>query len=136
MLSADDDGRWITSFYEYIEDKRAKEAFALLIGTFACLGKFRCGRKPQGEVRSVGIEVDGECLYTIIPAKKWVTFQWRPPVTRTKRFRVALLRNEFPEGFTDSAQKEHWSVRVACLEDALKLLRVLNVDSSLATERR
>ncbi|MNC82413.1 hypothetical protein D3C75_1359140 [compost metagenome] len=62
-------------------------------------------------------------------AKQWLTFQWRPTVTRTKRYRSAHLRSQFPDSFTDTAQADHWSVKITSLDDALRLLLILDLES-------
>ena len=127
MLSHGEDTAWIGEFYDHISDGGVKEAFALLIGTFSCLKGVTCGRKAQGEVRSVGIKIAGECLFALMPAKDWLTFQWRPPVTRTKRYSESHLHSQFPESFTSTAQVEHWSVKITSIEDARLLLLILEL---------
>lgn len=128
MLKSAEDSGWITEFYEYIQDGGAKEAFALLIGTFACLKDVSCGRKPQGDVLSVGLVVDGEHWFAIMPTRKSLTFQWRPPATRTERYSRDHLRAQFPKSFTDTAQAEHWSVKISSIEESLLLLLILDLD--------
>lgn len=127
MLKSGEDSGWITEFYEYIQEGGAKEAFALLIGTFACLKEVSCGRKRQGDVLSVGLKVNGKTWFAIMPAKKSLTFQWRPPVTKTKRYSQDHLRSQFPNSFTDTAQAEHWSVKITSIEEALLLLLILDL---------
>ncbi|WP_332774279.1 hypothetical protein [Pseudomonas sp. ESBL1] len=126
MLKIGEDTTWIGEYYTYINDGCAKEAFALLIGTLACMKSVSCYRKPQGEVRSVGIDVDGECWFALMPTQEWLTFQWRPPVTRRNRYSDSHLRSQFPDSFT-AVQGDHWSVRIESIEDALHLLLILDL---------
>ncbi|MNJ63663.1 hypothetical protein D3C77_595790 [compost metagenome] len=128
MLKATEDMRWMSDFYEYIDCLSVQRAFALLIGVFTCSKKVTCGRKAQGEVRTVGLEVNGECWFTIMPAKEWLTFQWRPPATNKDNYNPDKVRAEFPGSFTDTAQAGHWSVKITSIEEALSLLGVLGFD--------
>jgi len=126
MLKIGEDTAWMSDYYDYIRDGGVKEAYALLIGTLACMKSVTCYRKPQGEVRSVGIEVGGECWFAFMPTQDWLTFQWRPPVIRSKRYREAHLRSQFPDSFT-LPQDEHWAVRIKTIEDSLRLLLILDL---------
>lgn len=127
MLKGAEDSERITEFYEYIQDGGAKEAFALLIGTFACLRTFSCGVKPQGNVRSIGLEISGECWFAIMVTQKSLTFQWRPPITRTQRYDQDQLRAQFPSSFTSTSQDGHWAVKIRSIEEALLLLLILDL---------
>ena len=129
MLKAGASTEWTCDFYRYITDGEVREAFALLVGSLACAEGVTCARRDQGEVRSVGIEVDGECWFALMVAREWLTFQWRPPVTRTNQYRSAHLRSQFPDSFTDTAQADHWSIKITSLDDALRLLLILDIDT-------
>ncbi|MFJ4157516.1 hypothetical protein ACIPZF_22290 [Pseudomonas sp. NPDC089752] len=126
MLKSGEDTTWMGEYYDYIRDGCAKEAYALLIGTLVCMKSVSCYRKPQGEVRSVGIHVDGECGFALMPTQKWLTFQWRPPVTRAQRYSADHVRSRFPDSFM-LPQHEHWAVRIKTIEDALLLLLILDL---------
>lgn len=129
MLKAGASTEWTCDFHRYITDGEVREAFALLVGSLACAKGVTCASKDQGEVRSVGIEVDGECWFALMVARKWLTFQWRPPVTTTKKYRAEHLRSQFPDSFTDTAQDDHWSIKITSLDDALRLLLILDITS-------
>ena len=55
MLKGAEDSERIAEFYEYIQDGGVREAFALLVGTFACLKSVSCRTAKQGKVRSFAV---------------------------------------------------------------------------------
>lgn len=128
MLKGAEDSERIAEFYEYIQSAEVKEAFALLVGTFTCLGKVTCRVSPQETVGSVALDLDGAWCFSIMPSQKRLVFQWRPPVIKMKLYSKDALKAQFPESFTDDSHKtgdEHWAIKVLSRDDALLLLRTL-----------
>lgn len=131
MLKGAEDSERIAEFYEYIQDGEVKEAFALLVGTFTCLKGVSCRVTPSKKVRSIAVDLDGKWCFSIMPSRKKLVFQWRPPVIKMKRYKKDRLKVQFPDSFTDDAHKaddEHWAIKVKSLDDALLLLLILGLN--------
>jgi hypothetical protein len=130
MLRDVKDSERITEFYEYIKDDKVKEAFALLIGILTCIKEAAWRVSPQKKVRSIAVDLNGAWCFSIMPSKKRLTFQWRPPVIKMKLYDKEKLKLQFPESFTDDSHKdndEHWAVKVESYDDASQILRMLNL---------
>jgi len=130
MLKGAEDSERITEFYEYIQDGGAREAFALLIGTFTCLKSVSCRTAKQGKVRSVSVSQGDAWCFSIMPSRKRLLFHWRPPVVDRYRPQIEAIRALFPENFTDKSHKdaEHWAISIESIEEALRLLLILDLN--------
>ncbi|WP_242199519.1 MULTISPECIES: hypothetical protein [unclassified Pseudomonas] len=130
MLEGPDDSERIAEFYEYIRVGGAREAFALLVGTFTCLKSVSCSTAKQGKVRSVAVRQGGAWCFSIMPSRKRLLFHWRPPVVDRYRTQIAATKALFPESFTDNSHKdaEHWAISIQSIEDAMRLLLILDVN--------
>ena len=129
MLKGAEDSERIAEFYEYIQDGGVKEAFALLVGTFTCLKSVSCRTARQGKVRSIAVShVDAWC-FSIMPSRKKLLFHWRPPVVDRYRSQIEAIKALFPNTFTDRSHKdfEHWAISIESIEEALRLLLVLDL---------
>ena len=130
MLKGAENSERIAEFYEYIQDGEVKEAFALLVGTFTCLKGVSC-RVTSQKVRSIAVDLDGKWCFSIMPSRKKLVFQWRPPVIKMKRYKKDRLKAQFPDSFIDDSHKaddEHWAIKVKSLDDALLLLLILGLN--------
>lgn len=129
MLKGAEDSERIAEFYEYIQDGGVREAFALLVGTFTCLKSVSCSTAKQGKVRSVAIRQADAWFFSIMPSRKRLLFHWRPPVVDRYRTQIEAIKALFPENFTDKSHKdaEHWSISIQSIEDALRLLLILDI---------
>ena len=130
ILKGAEDSERIAEFYEYIQDGGAKEAFALLVGTFTCLKSLSCKTAKQGKVRSVAISQGDAWCFSIMPSRKKLLFHWRPPVVERYRTQIEAMKALFPETFTDKSHKdvEHWAISIESIEEALRLLLVLDLN--------
>ncbi|UCP00060.1 hypothetical protein LF844_09685 [Metapseudomonas lalkuanensis] len=126
MLRGFEDSERLTEFYAYIQDGEVREAFALLIGTFACLQSVTCRVVKQGSVRSVGIYQGEKWMFSVMPTQQRLHFQWRPPAIASSKYDKASIAAAFPD-FSDHKQEEHWSVYVCSIESALLLLLILDL---------
>lgn len=131
MLEGAEDSERIAEFYEYVQDEKVKEAFALLVGTFTCLKNVTCKVSSQKKVRSVAVYLNGKWCFSIMPSHKKLVFQWRPPVIHMKLYKEDRLEAQFPDTFTNDSHKagdEHWAIKVKSREDVLQLLSVLSLN--------
>lgn len=129
MLKGAEDSERIVEFYEYIQNEEAKEAFALLVGTFSCLKKVTCRVSSQKKVRSVAVDLNGEWCFSVMPSREKLRFHWRPSVIKMKRYRKEVIKEQFPDSFTDDSHKdaEHWAIDIRSRDGALLLLHVLGL---------
>lgn len=130
MLEGAEDSERIAEFYEYIQDGGAKEAFALLVGTLTCLRGVSCSTAHQGKVRSIAVRQGDDWCFSIMPSRKKLLFHWRPPVVDRYRPRIDAIKAQFPDNFTNTSHKdaEHWAVNIDSIEEALRLLLILDLN--------
>lgn len=130
MLKGAEDSERIAEFYEYIQDTGVREAFALLIGTFTCLRGVSCRTAHQGKVRSIALTLGDAWCFSIMPSRKKLLFHWRPPVLDRYRHQIEAIKALFPETFSDKSHKdaEHWAISIESIEEALRLLLVLDLN--------
>ena len=130
MLNGAEDSERIANFYEYIQDGGAREAFALLVGTFTCLKSLTCKTAKQGKVRSIAVSQGGAWCFSVMPSRKKLLFHWRPPVVDRYRPQIDAIKALFPDTFTDKSHKdaEHWVVSIQSIEESLRLLLILDLN--------
>jgi len=66
-----------------------------------------------------------------MPSHKKLVFQWRPPVIKMKQYKKERLKAQFPGNFTDDSHKaddELWAINVESRDDAVLLIRTLNLN--------
>ncbi|WP_238965534.1 hypothetical protein [Pseudomonas sp. AF32] len=129
MLKGADDSERITEFYEYIQSKEVRTAFALLVGTLTCLRGVSCSTAYQGKVRSIAVRQGDDWCFSIMPSRKKLLFHWRSPVVDRYRPKLDVIKTWFPGDFTDTSHKdaEHWAVNIDSIEEALRLLLILDL---------
>lgn len=128
MIESDFDSELLTEFFEYIQDKDVREAFAYLIGQFICAGSVKLLAKWQGQVRSVRMYQDGDRHFSMMPSQHKINFHFRPPVLRKHIYRQETIASLF-QSFDDSSHKddEHWAIDIRNISEAQRLIQALHL---------
>jgi hypothetical protein len=108
----------------HVSNSGTREAFLYLAGFAATLEALTCHAQFKGVVRDFRFYSDsGEQPFSFIINRRWLLFYFRPPSVRSGRYDPEALKNLFPS--MNINRRGEWTVRVASLQDAMRLVSFL-----------
>jgi hypothetical protein len=124
MLAQSVNSSLYPTWLAHVSDPGTKEAFVYLAGFAATLESLTCHAQFKGVVRDFRFySVTGEQPFSFIINKRWLLFYFRPPSVWSGRYAPEALASLFPSMNTN--KRGEWTVRVASLQDATRLVTFL-----------
>jgi hypothetical protein len=111
----------------YIESEKTRDAFRYVVGFAAGLKRFNARLQFNGEVRDFRfMDEHGEQPFSFITNQRWLLFYFRPPAIRSGRYSFQALKQVVDSAGENPAGE--WTVKVRSLDDALRLVRLLDLE--------